>query len=170
MTRSKGDVFRRNLRLFTQLLTHSDYAVSASWSGGRFAEFTDSLFGVSLGIRASDRFNNVSVDYDWGEQAGEPIYRISGNLNLRAYGFTAGLTSQIQWHFERRYQQILTLTYDFSPALSLGSRLIWQVEDINIYFALRRSGYAGTDFFIILGDPNAQEFKQHLVAKVIRAF
>ncbi len=167
---SEGDVFRRNLRLFTQLLTHSDYSLSASWSGGRFEEFTDSLFGVSLGIRASDRFNNVSVDYDWGEQAGEPIYRISGNVNLRAYGFTAGLTSQVQWHFERRYQQILTLTYDFSPALSLGSRLIWHVEDINIYFALRRSGYAGTDFFIILGDPNAQEFKQRLVAKVIRAF
>ena len=166
----KGDVFRRNLRLFTQLLTHSDYSVSASWSGGRFEEFTDSLFGVSLGIRASDRFNNVSVNYDWGEQAGEPIYRVSGNLNLRAYGFTAGLTSQIQWHFERRYQQILTLTYDFSPALSLGSRLIWQVDSTNIYFALRRSGYAGTDFFIILGDPNAQEFKQRLVAKVIRAF
>ncbi|RKU08131.1 hypothetical protein C6503_23395 [Candidatus Poribacteria bacterium] len=89
---------------------------------------------------------------------------------MRAHGFTAGLSSSIQWHFERRYQQILTLAYDFSPALSLGSRLIWQVEGINIYFALRRSGYAGTDFFIILGDPNASEFKQRLVAKVIRAF
>ena len=30
-----------------------------------------------------------------GEQAGETIHRISGNLNLRAYGFTAGLSSQI---------------------------------------------------------------------------
>ena len=166
----EGDVFRRNLRLFTRLLTHSDYSVSAFWSGGQFKEFTDSLFGVSLGIRASDRFNNFSIDYDWGEQADEKLHRISGNLNLRAYGFTAGLTSQIQWHFERRYQQILTLTYDFSPALSLGSRLIWQVDGTNIYFALRRSGYAGTDFFIILGDPNALEFKQRLVAKVIRAF
>ena len=166
----EGDVFRRNLRLFTRLLTHSDYSVSAFWSGGQFKEFTDSLFGVSLGIRASDRFNNFSIDYDWGEQADEKLHRISGNLNLRAYGFTAGLTSQIQWHFERRYQQILTLTYDFSPALSLGGRLIWQVDGTNIYFALRRSGYAGTDFFIILGDPNALEFKQRLVAKVIRAF
>lgn len=72
--------------------------------------------------------------------------------------------------FERRYRQILTLTYDFSPALSLGSRLIWQVEGINIYFVLRRSGYAGTDFFVILGDPNASKFKQCLVAKVIRSF
>ena len=166
----EGEVFSRDIRLATQLLTHSDYSVSAFWNGGRFKEFSDSVFSISLGVRATDRFNNFSVSYDWGEQAGEQFYGISGNLNLRAYGFTAGLTSQIQWHFERRYQQILTLTYDFSSALSLGSRLIWQVEGVNIYFALRRSGYAGTDFFIILGDPNALEFRQRLVAKVIRAF
>ena len=82
-----GEVFSRDIRLGTQLLTHSDYSVSAFWHGGRFKEFSDSVFNVSLGARATDRFNNVSVDYAWGEQAGEPIYRISGNLNLRAYGF-----------------------------------------------------------------------------------
>ena len=163
-------VFRRNLSIYSSLLTHSDYSLSVSWYGGQFKEFTDSVFRVGFGSRASDRFNNVGFSYTWGEQAGENIYRISGDLNLRAYGFTAGLSSQIQWHFERRYQQILTLTYDFSPALSLGSRLIWRVEGINIYFALRRSGYAGTDFFIILGDPNAITFKRRLVAKVLRAF
>ncbi|MDE0018566.1 MAG: DUF5916 domain-containing protein [Candidatus Poribacteria bacterium] len=166
----QGEVFSRDIRLSSRILTHNDYSLSVFWNGGRFKEFSDSLFSVSLGVRATDRFNNFSVSYDWGEQAGERFYSISGNLNLRAYGFTAGLTSQIQWHFERRYQQILTLTYDFSSALSLGSRLIWQVDGVNIYFALRRSGYAGTDFFIILGDPNALEFKQRLVAKVIRAF
>ncbi len=166
----QSEVFSRDIRLSSRILTHNDYSLSVFWNGGQFKEFSDSLFSISLGVRATDRFNNFSVSYDWGEQAGEQFYSISGNVNLRAYGFTAGLTSQIQWHFERRYQQILTLTYDFSPALSLGSRLIWQVDGTNIYFALRRSGYAGTDFFIILGDPNAQEFKQRLVAKVIRAF
>ncbi len=166
----EGEVFRRNLSISSLILTHSDYALAAGWRGGQFEEFNDSVFSIGFRARASDRFNNVGITYNGGEQAGETIHRISGNLNLRAYGFTAGLTSQIQWHFERRYQQILTLTYDFSPALSLGSRLIWQAEGINIYFALRRSGYAGTDFFIILGDPNASEFKQRLVAKVIRAF
>ena len=166
----EDEIFRRNLSITSRILTHSDYSVSATWHGGQFEEFTDSLFGIRLGARASDRFNNVSISYTWGEQADETIHRISGNLNLRAYGFTVGLTSQIQWHFERRYQQILTLAYDFSPALSLGSRLIWQVDGVNIYFALRRSGYAGTDFFVILGDPNALEFKQRLVAKAIRSF
>ena len=166
----EGEVFRRDFYVSSLILTHSDYALAAGWRGGQFEEFSDSVFSIGLRARASDRFNNVNVTYNWGEQAGETIHRISGNLNLHAYGFTAGFSSQIQWHFERRYQQIFTLTYDFSPALSLGSRLIWQVEGINIYFALRRSGYAGTDFFIILGDPNALEFKQRFVAKVIRAF
>ncbi|MYB00447.1 carbohydrate binding family 9 domain-containing protein, partial [Candidatus Poribacteria bacterium] len=166
----EGEVFRRALNVSSLILTHSDYALAAGWRGGQFEEFSDSVFSIGFRARASDRFNNVGITYNWGEQAGETIHRISGNLNLRAYGFTAGLSSQIQWHFERRYQQILTLTYDFSPALSLGSRLIWQVEGINIYFALRRSGYVGTDFFIILGDPNALKFKQRLIAKVIRSF
>ncbi len=166
----EGEVFRRSVSAYASLLTHSDYSLSVHWNGGRFEEFTDSVFTIGLGIRTSDRFNNVSINYAGGEQAGERLHRISGNLNLRAYGFTAGFTTQIQWHFEQRYQQILTLTYDFSPALSLGSRLIWQAEGVNIYFALRRSGYAGTDFFIILGDPNAIEFRQRLLVKVIRAF
>ena len=98
----EGEVFSRDIRLYSELVTHSDYSFSAFWDGGQFKEFSDSVFSVSLGTRATDRFNNFSVDYAWGEQAGEPIYRISGNLNLRAYGFTAGLTSQVQWHFERR--------------------------------------------------------------------
>ena len=166
----EGEIFRRDFSISSLILTHRDYALAAGWRGGQFEEFSDSVFSVGFRARASDRFNNVNITYNWGQQAGETIHRISGNLNLRAYGFTVGLSSRIQWHFERRYQQILTLTYDFSPALSLGSRLIWQVEGINIYFALRRSGYAGTDFFIILGDPNASEFKQRFVAKVIRAF
>ena len=153
----EGEVFRQDFAVFSDFLTHSDYGLSIGWYGGRFQEFADSVFNIRLKARASDRFNNVSVGYNWGEQAGQRIQRISGNLNLHAHSFTAGLSSSIQWHFERRYQQILTLAYDFSPALSLGSRLIWQVEGINIYFALRRSGYAGTDFFIILGDPNTIE-------------
>lgn len=166
----EGEVFRRNLFVSSFIRTHSDYALSAGWYVGQFEEFTDSVFNVELRARASDRFNNVSINYNWGEQAGERIRRISGNLNLRVYYFTVGLASRIQWHYERIYQQIFTLTYDFTPALSLGSRLIWQVDSVNIYFALRRSGYAGMDFYIILGDPNAPEFKRRLIAKAIRAF
>ncbi len=165
-----GDIFQRDMAVFSNFLTHSDYSLNLGWFGGQFQEFTDSLFTIGLGARASDRFNNINVSYQGGERADKRIHSISGNLNLHSYGFSVGLSSNIQWHFERLYQHILTLTYDFTPALSLGSRIIWQADFVNYYFALRRSGYAGMDFFIILGDPNASEFKQRLVAKVIRAF
>ena len=166
----QGDVFRRNIGLLANLLTHNDIGMTFGWNGGKFEEYFDSVFNIGITSRASDSFNNVSFGYNWGKQADARIHRINVNLNLRLYDFTVGLSSSIQWHFDRRYQQIVTLTYDFTPALSLGSRLIWQLEGINIYFTLRRSGYAGTDYFIILGEPNAPEFKQRLVAKVIRAF
>ena len=117
-----GSIFQRHLEVNSSILTHSDYLLSLDWNGGRFKDFTDSVFRIQTAARATDRFNNVNLQYAWGNQAGEKLHRISVNLNLRAYNLTAGLTSQIQWHLERRYQQILTLTYDFSPALSFGSR------------------------------------------------
>ena len=166
----EGELFQRDFAVFSNFWSHSDYGLYLSWYGGRFQEYSDNLINIGLRARSSDQFNNVGIDYSWGKRADSRIRRVSGNLNLRIYGFTVGLSSSMQWHFERHYQQILTLGYDFSPALSLGSRLIWQKDGSNIYFALRRSGYAGTDFFIILGDPNASKFRQRLVAKVIRAF
>ena len=46
----------------------------------------------------------------------------------------------------------------------------WQKTKGNVYFALRRSGYAGTDIYLILGDPNAEKFQHRLVGKIVRAF
>ena len=164
------NVFRRTLYLAATLLTHSDYMIVSTWQAGRFGEFTDSLFTVGAAANATNQFNTVGVSYTGGESAGQTLQRVAAQLKFRAYGFTAEVITQIQRHFQTTHQNILTLSYDFTPALSLGSRLIWQAEHRNVYFALRRSGYAGTDFFIILGDPNAQEFKQRFAAKVLRSF
>ena len=164
------NVFRRTLYLDATLLTRNDHALVSSWEGGRFGEFTDSIFTIGAFANATNQFNTVALFYSGGQSAGETLHSISAQLKFRAYGFTAALMTRIQRHFETTHQNILTVSYDFTPALSLGSRLIWQAEHRNVYFALRRSGYAGTDFFIIVGDPNAQEFKQRFAAKVLRSF
>jgi hypothetical protein len=39
---------------------------------------------------------------------------------------------------------------------------------MNGYLSFRRSGYGGTEYFIILGDPNAETFSAHLVFKIVR--
>ena len=164
------NVFRRTLNLNATLLTRNDHALVAGWKGGRFGEFTDNIFSIGALANSRNQFNTVALIYSGGQSAGQTLHGISAQLKFRAYGFTAALITQIQRHFETTHQNILTVSYDFTPALSLGSRLIWQAEHRNVYFALRRSGYAGTDFFIIVGDPNAQEFKQRFSAKVLRSF
>ena len=170
MSPTADNVFRRSLYLDATLLTRNDHALVSSWEGGRFGEFTDSIFTIGALANATNQFNTVGLFFSGGQSAGETLHSISAQLKFRVYGFTAALMTQIQRHFETIHQNILTVSYDFTPALSLGSRLIWRAEHRNVYFALRRSGYAGTDFFIIVGDPNAQEFKQRFAAKVLRSF
>ena len=167
---SADNVFRRTLYLAATLLTHSDYMLVSTWEGGRFGEFFDSIFTIGASANATNQFNTIGVGYTVGESAGQTLHSVGTQLKFCAYGFTAQLITQIQRHFETTHQNILTVSYDFTPALSLGSRLIWQGSHRNVYFALRRSGYAGTDFFMIVGDPNAQEFKQRFAAKVLRSF
>ena len=165
-----NNVFRRSLYLDATLLTRNEHALISSWRGGRFEGFTDSIFTIGAIANATNQFNTLLLFYSGGQSSGETLHSISAELRFRAYGFTAALLTQIQRHFETTHQNILTVSYDFTPTLSLGSRLIWQASHRNVYFVLRRSGYAGTDFFIIVGNPNAQEFKQRFTAKVLRSF
>ena len=164
------NVFRRTLYLNATLLTRNDHALVSGWKGGRFGEFTDNIFSIGALANSRNQFNTVALFYSGGQSAGETLQSISAQLRFRVYGFTAALITRIQRHFEVTHQNILTVSYDFTPALSLGSRLIWQGSRRNVYFALRKSGYAGTDVFMIVGDPNAQEFKQKFTAKVLRSF
>ena len=52
----------------------------------------------------------------------------------------------------------------------IGGRLVRLNKHTNWYLSFRRSGYGGTEYFLILGDPNSQSFSRRLVFKVVRAF
>ena len=165
-----GSIFRRAASVAGGILTHNDYAIWGGWEGGRFEEYRDSTLTISFRARSSDRFTNFGIDYSWGRRAGVKIRFLKASANLRVNALTTGIESQFLWHIEAKQQHILTFNYDFTPALSLGGRLIWRKEGHNIYFALRRSGYAGTNFYLILGDPNAEKFHHRLLGKVVWAY
>ena len=168
--RYEGDIFRRAAQAQAWVHTRNDYALFAGWEGGQYETFHDRAFIVGFQGRVTDQFTNYRVTYSWGRRAGQPIRFLEPRVSLKIASLTAGIQSQFLWHTETQRQHIFTLTYDFTPALSLGGRFVWREEQGNVYFALRRSGYAGTDLFVILGDPNAERFQRRLIAKVIRPF
>ena len=73
-----GEVFQRDITVFSNFTTHGDYGFSINWFGGRFQEFTDSVFNIRLSARSSDQFNNVRVSYGVGERAGKRIHSVGG--------------------------------------------------------------------------------------------
>jgi hypothetical protein len=168
--RYNGAVFRRTAKIAGGLLTRSDYNLSLIWDGGRFEEYHDGTFDIIFRGRFSDQFTNYSINYSFGRRAGKPYRSLRASASLRVKALTMGLTLHFVRHQEKNQQHIVTLNYDFTPALSLGGRFIWQGSSGNVYFALRRSGYAGTDIYVIIGDPNAEKFQRRLVGKVVRAF
>jgi len=168
--RYDGTIFRRTAQIAGGLLTRSDYNLSLVWDGGRFEEYQDDTFTIIFRGRFSDQFTNYGINYSWGRHAVKPYRSLRASASLRVETLTIGLTLHFVRHQERKQQHIVTLNYDFTPALSLGGRFIWQGTNGNVYFALRRSGYAGTDIYVIVGDPNAEKFQRRLVGKVVRAF
>ena len=65
---------------------------------------------------------------------------------------------------------IFSANYDLGKDRYLSGRLVRSDNDTNFYIALRQSGNLGTEYFLILGDPNAQRFRSSLILKVTVPF
>lgn len=63
-------------------------------------------------------------------------------------------------------QTILSANYDLGSDRSISGRAVQQGDDWNAYLAYRRSGNAGMEYFVILGDPNAAKFRSSLIVKI----
>ena len=183
--RFDGRLFRRERRLSAGLRTRgSDLSLNAGWSGGRFASqagtlFNDSVWNVGLQARASDPFHTYGLGYSGGRRAGAAYSLLTPYATWR-FGnrFTLGASSEMLRHTRNRQQHILTFGYDFSAQEGIGGRLIVSDTPADTsgsntggtsgYLAYRRSGYGGTETFLILGDPNARRsFAQRLALKIV---
>jgi hypothetical protein len=75
-------------------------------------------------------------------------------------------TYQVVQHGDTERQAILSANYDLGSDRSISGRAVMQGDDWNAYIAYKRSGNAGMEYFVILGDPNAQKFRSSLILKV----
>ena len=63
-------------------------------------------------------------------------------------------------------QVIMSGNWDLGNDRAVNGRLVHQNGMTNAYVALKRSGNAVAEYFLILGDPNAQQFRSSLILKV----
>jgi hypothetical protein len=131
----------------------------------------DSLYSLQAQYPRGNPYSNLTVHYDTGRQAGIQYRSIAASS---AYRFMKKLQLSLR-HQHVDYagpsdQTIFSLSYDLDHDRAIAGRLVRQGSDTNAYIAYQRSGNAGAEYFLILGDPNAPKFRASLILKVVIPF
>lgn len=143
--------------------------LSADWQD--FMGDKDKLYSVTLRRPRGNPYNNWRFDYQFGNLAGEDYSAFGIGRAFRPIkDFQVTANYQAVNHFKRSDQFIVGLNYDMGRDHSIAGRIVKRDKDWNGYLSFRRSGNTGTEYYLILGDPNAPKFRTSLVLKVVMPF
>lgn len=166
-----GSQYREFLESSGQVALINGLSIGASIELDNFEGVKDSLYGLSARFPRGNPYKNIAVGVNWGQLemtnyhsvSFSSAYRITERLQLTA-------SYQHVDHFERSDLGILGMNYDFGHDMYLSGRVVKREDDWNAYLSFRRSGNRGTEYFLIIGDPNAQTFQSSLIIKVVTPF
>jgi hypothetical protein len=131
----------------------------------------DSLYTLRASFPRGNPYNNLSLRYDTGRQAGLQYRSITASSAYRVMRKLQLLLRHQHVDYDGPSDQtIFSLSYDLGRDRAIAGRLVRQGSDTNAYVAYQRSGNAGAEYFLILGDPNAPTFRTSLILKVVFPF
>jgi len=162
--------------------------LSRSFSiGGNFETRNDLRFGYNYyretfeqevgethefygGVNVSNRFKQLGFSYGWGDRDGVYTNFVTLQAQARiAQGLDLGFEHSLLKLAGNREQTIVGLGWEIDPEQSITARFVKTDRDSNWYVAYRRSGGLGLEYFLILGDPNAREYRNRAAFKVVWA-
>ncbi|MDR3691333.1 MAG: carbohydrate binding family 9 domain-containing protein [Fimbriimonas sp.] len=151
--------------------TRSDWHAELDYVDMSFLGTRDHTIGANIVTGATNRFHQFGLQFTTGELGSVnatsfgPVMtvRMLKKLDVSYNGYILNREGVIQQH-------VLTLNYELSPTRSFGGRVVSQNADTNAYFFYHNSGGKGTEFYLILGDPNAPRTVRSIQAKWVFAF
>jgi hypothetical protein len=153
------------------VLFRSDHDLSVFVSRFEFEGVPDRTLWVEAGMNRSNRFKRFTVGYETGRRENAETRFLTIQATYRAFGgLDLGLRRSVLDFMGRSEQTIVTLGWEMDPARSLTGRFVDRSGRQNYYLAFRNAGRAGMETFVILGDPNASEFRRRLSVKLVWAF
>lgn len=169
--RINGDRYRREFTFNPYTTIRNGPAITGLIQLGNFEGSNDRLYGINLGYPRGNPYRNISASYYWGNLAGTDYrsftigsaYRLLGRLQV------SGRYQKVNYGASDD-QFIFSANYDLGNDRSVSGRMVRVNDDTNFYIALRQSGNLGTEYFLILGDPNARTFRSSLILKVTVPF
>lgn len=177
--RGQGDFFRDNAGFWTGARFQNEMYIHQDFSTGHFKESgaaeldVDWSHGSRVGIDNIERTRGAQAYHSWGMSDGRRRHFTSVTGFYRHDPLSVQADLSILRHSERRQQHLFGVNYDFSDTVGIGGRVIFRRNDQTgdsswvPYAAFRRSGAAGIETFLILGDPNGDSFVPRLEGKIL---
>jgi hypothetical protein len=161
-------LFRRTGFLEGELETRSDMQFNFGLDGGTFEGQRDLVGMLGFKVNVSNRFRSWGVQVSFGKRADHSIIYITPTASFRVFGhLDIVINSAVLRHVENHYQHIITFNWEIDKARSIGGRVVATDGGTNFFISFRRSGYAGTDTYLIFGDPNAERFTKRFITKLV---
>jgi len=169
--RFDGGFYRNQINPGAGFVWRDGTAVDLTADWQNFLGDHDRLYSLFIRRPRGNPYNNWRAGYSFGNLAGEDYRSVSLGRAFRPVR-DLQITANYQHvdHFTRSDQLLIGVNFDMKNDQSISGRLVKRDSDWNGYLAFRRSGGEGTEYFLILGDPNARKFTASLVMKVVVPF
>jgi hypothetical protein len=163
-----GSFFQRGVEGGIDAITRTHLYLSVWSTTSRYQDNRDHALGVYISYPRGNKFCNYGASYTWGRQGGYDYYDLSPFINWRFFDRLVATASSEIVHLDgTSTQEVFSLSYDLSRKQAVSARLIERSGRVTWYASFRQSGYAGAEYFVILGDPNAPRFTERLMVKAV---
>jgi hypothetical protein len=167
----RGEPYRRYASGNVHATHRNGFAIVQGFEFGEFDGVPEHEYSIHLSYPRGNVTRNIGVSFAWGDHENKKYHSIGGTVAYKTLGrLQTNLRVQHVEHFERHDQLVLSANYDLGSDRSVAGRLVRSNENVNFYIALKQSGNLGTEYFLILGDPNAKRFRGSLILKVAVPF
>jgi hypothetical protein len=137
-----------------------------------FFESSDRFGGIWASYPHQDPYHNFGIGFTTGTAGDEDYLEVGGHARWR-FPFNLTLTGSAQYveiGEQDFVQNVLALSYELDKYRSIVGRAVFREDTTNWYLSYRHSGNKGIEYFVILGDPNGDEFSERLIIKVVAPF
>jgi len=163
-----GGNFSRGLDAFFEAGMRNGIGAEVGIHAEDFEDNKDMAYSFGLRFPREDAFRNVRLSGTFGRLGGSRYQSLSTGVNFRPLkNLQVSASYQSVQSLEREDQSILSLSYQLNRYQALSGRTVYRNGKVNGYLSFRQSGGHGTEYFFIVGDPNAETFRSSLILKVV---
>ncbi len=165
-----GGNFNRGNEVSARIVTRNDIRFAVWRSDNVWFDQSDRVHGARIVVNDSNRYKQFGVSADQGLRGSKQSTYQSVFANYRIGKVDFGVSFNSLKIDKTEDLTIGTVGWEISPTRSLSARLVRRDKSNNAYLSFRESGGKGLEYFVIVGDPNANTWQNRVTVKLVWAF